>query len=231
MGLKLDNEFTVAVPLDRAWDALLDIRRVAACVPGATLEPGGEDGVHRGTMKVRLGPMTVAYAGTVQLVDADDDARVCTLSVKAKEQRGQGTVSATITNRLFESGDGTRVVVETDLGITGRQAQFGRGIMQDVATEMLGAFAGRLEHELLAAPEVSAPAVPAPASASTGVPAVRHDDDGGVLDVGDVLRGPLVRRAGLAAAGAAAVCGLLLTVARLRARRGVEVTVRFRQAR
>jgi hypothetical protein len=137
-------------------------------------------------------------------------------------------VSATITNRLFAAGDGTRVVVETDLGITGRQAQFGRGVMQDVATQMLRAFADRLEREILSASDAPGPthvtAVPAPAP-SPGTAAVGRDDDGGVLDVGDALRGPLVRRAGLAAAG---VCCLLLAVARLRARRGLEVTVRYR---
>lgn len=226
MGLKLQNEFTVAAPLDTTWSALLDIERVARCMPGATIEPGAEDGVHRGTMKVRLGPMTVAYQGTVRLAEVDVDDHVCLLDVQAREHRGQGTAAAAITNRLIPEGDATRVVVETDLAITGRQAQFGRGIMADVSATVLADFARRLEREILSpqaaaepqgdgGPAGDAPPRPAPSPAAEA------------LDLGGAV-GPLGRRVG----AGAAVAGLLALGAwllgRHRRRKGFELRLRYR---
>jgi carbon monoxide dehydrogenase subunit G len=247
MGLKLQNEFTVAAPFDETWSTLLDIARVARCMPGAKIEPGGEDGIFRGTMKMKLGPMNVAYQGTARMADVDADARICTLSIKAKEQRGQGTASATITNRLTDEGTRTKVVVETDLAITGRQAQFGRGIMEDVSAKMLADFAQRLEREVLAgsAPEaadgaapaaagpestgsgVSAPVVPTagPAPAASRVLDAAPDD---VLDLGDVVSGPLAKRAGIAAAAAVTVSALAWALTRRGSRKGFELRLRYR---
>jgi uncharacterized protein len=146
--MKLRNEFLIGAPIDQTWDMLLDIQRVAQCLPGAKIEPADGDGVYRGQMKVRLGPMTVEYQGTARLGDVDEDEHVATIDVKGKEARGQGTASATITNSVAPEGDRTKVVVETDLNVTGRPAQFGRGIMEDVAAKMLDDFAKRLENEL-----------------------------------------------------------------------------------
>jgi carbon monoxide dehydrogenase subunit G len=216
MGLKLNNEFTVAAPLEQTWETLLDISRVAGCMPGAKIEPGGEDGTYRGTMKVKLGPMNIAYQGVAKLAEVDVDNHVCKLDVKAKEKRGTGTAAATITNRLVESAEGTKVEVETDLAITGRQAQFGRGIMEDVASKMLGDFAGRLEKEILAGPaedpaaaKVEEGAKPAPTNEPIATPQalpprVEADDD--VLDLGSAVGGPMAKRAGIAAG----IGGLLL---------------------
>jgi carbon monoxide dehydrogenase subunit G len=243
MGLKLQNEFTVAAPLEKTWETLLDIARVARCMPGAAIEPGGEDGVYRGTMKMKLGPMNVAYKGTAKLADVDTDAHVCVLDIKAKEQRGQGTASATITNRLTDEGARTKVVVETDLAITGRQAQFGRGIMEDVSAKMLADFAQRLEREVLAGPAADVPeGVPAtapgpeapaptaaasPVVASGGTVAGGFDEADDVLDLGNVVSGPLVKRAGIAAAAAVALSVVGWGLSR-RARKGFELRLRYR---
>jgi carbon monoxide dehydrogenase subunit G len=243
MGLKLQNEFTVAAPLDKTWDTLLDIVRVARCMPGAAIEPGGEDGIYRGTMKLKLGPMNVAYKGIAKLVDVDADAHVCGLDLKAKEQRGQGTANATITNRLTDQGTSTKVVVETDLAITGRQAQFGRGIMEDVSAKMLADFAQRLEREILAGPADDAPQdlqptalspkAPAPspatpvASARPAAASFDDDDADDVLDLGNVVSGPLAKRAGVAAIAALAVSVVSWGLIR-RGRKGFELRLHYR---
>ena len=147
--MKLRNEFSIAAPVDSTWQMLLDIQRVAQCLPGAKIEPADGEGVYRGQMKLRLGPMTVDYKGTAKLADVDEDDRIATIDVKGKEARGQGSASATIRNSVEPIDGGTKVVVETDLNVTGRPAQFGRGIMEDVASKMLDDFAKRLERELL----------------------------------------------------------------------------------
>lgn len=215
--MKLENSFTVAAPLESTWETLLDIERVATCLPGATIEPGGEDGVYHGKMKMKLGPMTVDYRGTARFQDIDEDDRVASIAVQAREAKGQGTAAAVISNRLEPTADGgTKVTAITDLKITGKQAQFGRGIMQDVASSMMNQFAARLEQEILSGPSKSeAATAPAPgAGARTEAqpqpaPAAAEADD--VLDVGDVLSGlPLMKYA--APAGAALAVILLLVV-------------------
>jgi carbon monoxide dehydrogenase subunit G len=224
--MKLQNEFTVAVPVERVWDTLLDIETVAGFLPGATIEPGGEEGTYHGAMKVKLGPMTVNYTGTARLADVDEAARTADIEVRAKEAKGQGTAAAVIRNTLVQQNGSTRVVAETDLQITGRQAQFGRGIMQDVAGRMLGQFAQRFEDYLLEgdpaeanengaaadtkgdAPRTSAPPRQAPA-----------DDD--AMDLGSVITQiPALRYAG----AAAIVIALLALLLRGRRSKGFKVT-------
>jgi len=221
--VKLTNEFTVAVPLERAWETLLDIERVAGFLPGAEIEPSPEKAVYHGSMRVKVGPMVVNYKGTARLVRADESEHVADISVEARDTRGQGTASATIHNRLVAANGGTRVIAETDLSITGRQAQFGRGIMQDIAGRMLDDFARRFEEYLLhgdgdeagqsgggagAATEAQRGSTPAGA----GGPAQAEDD---ALDLGSVLfRTPAVRRGAIAAG-----FGLLLVLLFLRRRR------------
>jgi carbon monoxide dehydrogenase subunit G len=217
--LKLTNEFTVAVPLERAWETLLDIERVAGFLPGAKIEPSDEPDVYHGSMRVKVGPMVVNYAGTARLVLADQDQHIADLAVEARDTKGQGTAAATIRNRLVPEGDGTRVIAETDLAITGRQAQFGRGIMQDVAGRMLGQFAQEFENYLLhgdpsaqaAAPADSAAGAQAPAGgepASPRPPRPAPASDEAALDLGSVLiRTPAVQKA-----GAALLAGLILAI-------------------
>jgi uncharacterized protein len=148
--MKLENEFTVEVPVEDVWEVLLDLERITPCLPGAALTNGADgDGEHEGAMKVRLGPVTQEYKGTVQIQEADESERRAVLQADGKDSRGQGTASATITSTLHDEGNGsTRVHVETDMHITGRAAQFGRGIQQSVAEKLLGRFADCLEEEI-----------------------------------------------------------------------------------
>ena len=147
--MKLENEFTVDVPVEDAWNVLLDLERVTPCLPGAALtEESGDE--YKGEMKVRLGPVSQEYEGTVKIEEADESEHRAVLKADGKDARGQGTASATITSTLHDEGDGsTRVRVETDMQLTGRAAQFGRGVQQDVAEKLLGRFAECLENEIM----------------------------------------------------------------------------------
>jgi uncharacterized protein len=212
--MKLENSFTVAAPIDQTWATLLDIERVAQCLPGARIEPGGEEGVYKGAMKVKLGPMTVDYRGTARLQDVDEDTHTASIAVQAREEKGQGTAAAMIRNQLSSQNDSTRVVAVTDLKITGRQAQFGRGIMEDVATTMMAEFAKRLEAEI-ASPSAAAPRQArhgAEAGAAAAPPPRREEPagDGDALDLGNVLAStPMVRYAGIAGAVVLVLVALL----------------------
>jgi hypothetical protein len=230
--MKLENEFTVPAPVEKVWPALLDIAQVAECLPGAAIEPDREDGVFRGRVKIKLGPVTAIYQGFARLQDVDDDSHTASISVRAKEAKGQGTASALITNRLEAVNGSTRVVVGTDLAITGRQAQFGRGIMQDVATQMMGEFARRFEQQLR---EGDARAKrPGPESLSSpgdGPPPARPRQDEPqaepeALDLGGVLMGsPQIRRA--LGGGLLAVLVIILLAGRRR-RRELKLVLRVR---
>jgi carbon monoxide dehydrogenase subunit G len=145
--MKINNEFTVSVPIQEAWDIMLDLERVAPCLPGAAIQ-GSEDDEYQGTMKVKIGPITANYKGTVKVEEADEENHRAVFDASGRDARGQGTASATIVSTLQEEGDQTKVRVETDMKLTGRAAQFGRGIAQDVATKMLGQFADCLEREI-----------------------------------------------------------------------------------
>ncbi len=145
--MNVNNEFVVGVPIEEAWGAMLDLERIAPCLPGASID--GQDGdEYRGTMRVKVGPITAKYQGTVRYEEVDEQARRAVLHATGRDARGQGTASATITSKLERSAERTRVSVETDMKLTGRAAQFGRGVAQDVATKMLGRFAECLEQEL-----------------------------------------------------------------------------------
>jgi uncharacterized protein len=147
--MKLENEFTVDVPVEDVWDVLLDLERVTPCLPGAALtEESGDE--YKGEMKVRLGPVSQEYEGTVKIEEADESAHRAVIRADGKDARGQGTASATITSTLQDEGNGsTKVHVETDMQLTGRAAQFGRGVQQDVAEKLLKRFAECLENEIM----------------------------------------------------------------------------------
>jgi carbon monoxide dehydrogenase subunit G len=147
--MKLENEFTVDVPVVDVWDVLLDLERVTPCLPGAALtEESGDE--YKGEMKVRLGPVSQEYEGTVKIEEADESAHRAVIRADGKDARGQGTASATITSTLQDEGNGsTKVHVETDMQLTGRAAQFGRGVQQDVAEKLLKRFAECLENEIM----------------------------------------------------------------------------------
>ena len=145
--MKINNEFTVGVPIEEAWNTMLNLERIAPCLPGAAIQ-GSEGDEYQGTMKVKIGPITANYKGTAKFEETDEENRRAVLKATGRDARGQGTASATIVSTLQEEGDDTRVRVETDMKLTGRAAQFGRGIAQDVATKMLDQFADCLEREI-----------------------------------------------------------------------------------
>jgi carbon monoxide dehydrogenase subunit G len=138
--MRLENEFTVPVPLPQAWKALLDVQRVAPCIPGATVDRVENDEVV-GRVKVALGPLTVSYAGTTRFVEKDEGAHRLVLEARGRETRGSGTAAATIEARLREEGSSARVTVVTDLQVTGKPAQFGRSVMVDIAAKLMDQFA------------------------------------------------------------------------------------------
>jgi uncharacterized protein len=151
--MKINNEFTVGVPIQQAWDIMLDLQKIAPCLPGAAIQEEKDSGEYDGTMKVKIGPITANYKGTVKVEEADEENHRAVLQATGRDARGQGTASATIVSTLQEEGgDGTKVSVETDMKLTGRAAQFGRGIAQDVATKMLTQFAECLEREISGGP-------------------------------------------------------------------------------
>ncbi|HET6818566.1 MAG TPA: SRPBCC family protein [Mycobacteriales bacterium] len=157
--MNLENEFTVPVPVDEAWQVLLDVERVAPCMPGATLTSVDGD-EFTGTVKVKVGPITVTYKGEAKFLSKDDATHSAVIEAKGKESRGSGTAGATVTTTLVGEGARTKVRVVTDLNVTGRPAQFGRGVMSEVAAKLIDQFAKCLEDEIKTAP---APAGGAPA--------------------------------------------------------------------
>jgi carbon monoxide dehydrogenase subunit G len=164
--MKMNNEFAVGVPVQQAWDVMLDLERIAPCLPGAAIQ-GSEGDEYQGTMKVKIGPITANYKGTAKFEETDEENRRAVLNATGRDARGQGTASATIVSTLHEEGDSTRVNVETDMKLTGRAAQFGRGIAQDVATKMLDQFADCLEKEISGGPEEGAEGAAAASAAPT----------------------------------------------------------------
>jgi uncharacterized protein len=165
--MELEHSFTVPVPADQAWDVLLDVERVAPCMPGATLDSVDGDEI-KGKIKVKLGPVSMTYAGTARFTERDRDTGVVTLQASGKETRGAGTAAATVRSELHGEGGETEVTVHTSLNVTGRPAQFGRGVMADVSAKLIGIFATNLADMLTtgngSAPE---PAVPEPAVEAT----------------------------------------------------------------
>jgi len=146
----LRNEFTVDADIDTVWEQLLDVEGVATCVPGARIDEIVPPDTYKGTIRLRIGPMTVEYRGQATLVEVDPEARSARIALKAKETRGQGSAVATVRNRLEPAGSGTRVIAETDLDIKGPQAQFGKGVLEDVGSRVLEEFADRLEARMAA---------------------------------------------------------------------------------
>jgi uncharacterized protein len=146
--VKMENEFTVEAPVEQAWETLLDLERITPCLPGAALEEESGD-EYKGTMTIRLGPVTQKYNGTVSFEETDEESRRAVLKADGKDARGQGTASATITSTLTEEEGGVHVRVETDMHLTGRAAQFGRGVQQEVATKLINQFAECLEKEIM----------------------------------------------------------------------------------
>jgi uncharacterized protein len=150
--MKLRNEFTVPAAVDQAWDVLLDLERVAPCLPGAQLQRG--DGREfKGTMAIKIGPVTSRYTGVVLIEEADAGARRAVMRATARDARGAGTAAATISTVMRPVDAGTLVEVETDIQISGPAAQFGRGVMQEVSAKLMARFADCLAVEMGAGAE------------------------------------------------------------------------------
>jgi carbon monoxide dehydrogenase subunit G len=181
--MELSNEFDVSVPVEQAWAVLTDLERIAPCLPGAQLqEVEGEE--YRGIVKVKVGPITAQYKGTARFVEKDEEAHRALLSASGSDTRGQGTASASILATLTPAGDLTHVSVVTDLTITGKVTQFGRGVIGEISGKLLDQFVAQLESTVLA----SGPDGPAPVS---GASMTASAPASGVSNAGPVVR-PIV---------------------------------------
>jgi len=167
--VKLEQSFTVEAPLERVWEALIDVQRVAPCLPGAEITDAGDDGTYRGSFTVKLGPTTAAYRGELRMESVDEATRSVTMDAKGQDKRGQGSAKATIVSVMREEGGATRVDVETDFTITGRLARFGRGgMIKDISNRLLRDFSDCLARTIEAEPEVTTPAGQAESASGAG---------------------------------------------------------------
>lgn len=201
--MQLDHRFTVKVPVDRAWAVLTDVERIAPCLPGAQLT--GVDGdEYTGHVKVKVGPIVAQFAGKATFVQRDDAAHVAVLRGEGRDTGGKGSASATITASLSDAGNGeTECTVRTDLTISGKVAQFGRGALADVSDKLLAQFVANLD-ALIATEPVGG----SPASTTTGAV------DAAPVDLLAVAGAPVLKRLVpvvlVLAAVAAVVIGALL---------------------
>lgn len=208
--MELEHRFTVPASVDETWAMFNDLEKVAPCFPGASLTSvDGDD--FAGTVKVKLGPVSLQYSGTGTFVERDEDTHTARFEAKGKDKRGNGTAAAKVRAVLEPDGAGTAVAVSTDLAVTGKPAQFGRGLMQDVSDKLLDRFVDCLTEKLTAEPEVEPaqpppaqpppeaeppPAQPPPATARTEAPASQV-----ALDLGSTLLPVLAKRYGPPALG------------------------------
>jgi uncharacterized protein len=172
--MEFDNTFTVAAPIDEVWDAMLDVERVAPCVPGAQVLEQTGDNAYKVAIKVKLGPVSMIYNGDVEVVEQDPDARRAVMSARARESRGQGTADARVEMRLSHDDGATHGSIHTDVAISGRAAAMGQGIIGDVSARLIDTFAENLAAMLAAAEqptvEQSAPVGATPPTGATPPP-------------------------------------------------------------
>jgi uncharacterized protein len=204
--MKLENEFRVDVPVEEAWRVLLDVERIAPCMPGAQLqEVEGDE--YRGVVKVKVGPITAQYKGAARITESDDTNHRAVIRAEGRDTRGQGNASATATAVLQPDGDGTRVSIDSDVTITGKVAQFGRGVIADVSAKLLDQFVACLERDVL-----SSSAAP-PASNEVADSGQARTIDAPEAEPVDLLRtagAPVLKRAIPVAAAVAIVIAVVL---------------------
>src|ERR1700761_3580654 len=148
--MQLENEFAVPVPVSQTWSTLLDVQRIAPCMPGATVERVDGDEV-AGRVRVKVGPIALSYAGTARFITKDEAEHRIVLEANGRETKGSGTAAAKVETQMIDEGSATRVKVLTDLDVTGKPAQFGRGVMSDVAGKLTDQFAACLAKQVQAA--------------------------------------------------------------------------------
>ena len=218
--MDLQNSFVVPADIDTAWQTLLDVEAIAPCMPGATLETVDGD-TFTGSVKVKLGPVNMTYGGKARFVEKDEATHRAVIEGTGKETRGSGTASALVTAQLIaESADRTRVEVSTDLTVTGKPAQFGRGVMQDVAGRIIDQFSANLAAviaasgaQAAAASAAAAKGEPAPAPSSAPTPLPQASDS---IDLLGTAGAPVLKRAIPAALAIVAVIGIIWLIARRR---------------
>jgi len=146
--MELKNEFRVGVPIEQAWRALTDVEYIAPCMPGAQLtEIDGEE--FKGQVKVKVGPITAQYKGAAKFKEKDESQYRLVLDATGRDTRGAGNAAAEVTAEMTSDGDGTKIVIVTDLKVTGKVAQFGRGVMADVSEKLISQFVESLEQKLV----------------------------------------------------------------------------------
>ena len=216
--MQLEHDFVVPAPVEQAWKVLLDVERVAPCMPGATLETvEGDD--FTGRVKVKVGAIGLTYGGKASFVETDEAAHRVVIDGTGRETRGSGTAKATVTATLTGEGDRTRVHVVTDLAVTGKPAQFGRGVMSDVAGKLIGRFADCLAEELGDPAGSARAAQPGAADAATGSarpPVASQRRSAEEIDLLEVAGGSLAKRAAYVAVPAVALAVLVVLLRRLR---------------
>lgn len=224
--MKLSNTFEIDRPVGDVFDIFLDIERVAACMPGSRLTGRVDDQTYEGEVKIKVGPLTVAYAGQATFVEIDKEGRQLTLRARARETRGAGNADALIVARLEEHGSGTRVVIDTDLSIRGKVAQFGRGAIGEVAGRLMQQFAQNVEVMLsgdggaaAAAPAAAGLARPARSEIRDASPTENTDKDRAPLDGWALIVVPLARKAvptaiGVVLSGVASYVGARIAIGR-----------------
>jgi uncharacterized protein len=207
--VELNNEFRVAVPAAKTWEVLTDVERVAQCLPGATLlSVDGDE--FTGAVKVKVGPITVSYKGDAAFLEKNASAQRVVLKANGKETRGNGNAAAVVTAQLKDEGDATAVVITTDLTISGKAAQFGRGVLADVAGSLIAQFAKSLEADMLGG--ARAPAATESVGAAPQTTAAAAAGPGDSVDLLKVVAAPMAKRAAPAVAAlvAGGVIGFLL---------------------
>jgi uncharacterized protein len=190
-SMDLTNEFRVPLAVEEAWAVLTDLERIAPCMPGAALE-GVEGDEYRGTVKVKVGPMTAQYKGTVRFVERDDAAHKAVLQAEGRETKGQGNAAAMLTATITPDGEGAAVNVVTDLTISGKVAQFGRGVLGDVSARLMSQFVDCLEQDLAAAATSPAAAGPQSTAAPERQPLPRPAEP---VDLVATAGAPVAKRA------------------------------------
>jgi len=190
--MELNNDFEVTAPVDEVWAVLTDVERIAPCLPGAQLqEVEGDE--FRGVVKVKVGPITAQYKGAASFVERDDAGHRAVLRAEGRDTRGAGNASADITAALEATNVGTKVTVITELTVTGKVAQFGRGVMADVSKKLMGQFADNLS-ELIAASDAPAGEPAAAGEGPAGQAPVAEAADVEPVDLLEAAGAPVLKR-------------------------------------